>query len=202
MVEPYLRQSPLEHLAFGSTEPDADEDAPLLLAELRFLTRITLRGAPDGPVFEKTVGLALPRTHNSAVTNGERTCMWLGPDEWLLISAADGGDTLLNDLTKNLTNCAVVDVSEGNTALRVQGQMCRELLSTGCPLDLHPDVFEPGCCTRTLFARATVIIHHLDNQDLNTPAYDLHVERSFAEYVWKRLVDSAQPYGGIAIQET
>ncbi len=78
---------------------------------------------------------------------------------------------------------SLVDVSHRQVALRIAGPRASELLASGCPLDLDPDAFPVGMCTRTVLARAEVVLWRLSAEE-----YHLETGRSFSGYVleWLR----------------
>ena len=86
---------------------------------------------------------------------------------------------------------SVNDVTGGQTVITLSGPNAREVLSKGCPLDLHPLVFRPGDCAQTLLAKANVTLRCIDD----TPSYELIVRRSFADYTALWLQDAALEYG-------
>jgi sarcosine oxidase subunit gamma len=116
-----------------------------------------------------------------AFVGGERATLWLGPDEYLLLGpASDAVSGIAADLERALKGVAhaLVDVSHRQFALEVKGPHAATILSGGCPLDLHIDQFPVGMCTRTVFAKADVVLWR-------TAPDVFHVEvwRSFAGYV-------------------
>lgn len=134
------------------------------------------------------------------MTSGEGVCaLWLGPDEWLVTTSGteDAGGTgdagLLARLDGALTGhrASVVDVSDGRTVIVLRGARARDVLAKGCSLDLHPRQFRPGRCAQTLLARAGVLIHQTDPD----PVYDIHVDRSYAQYLWTWFEDAAAEFG-------
>ena len=64
-----------------------------------------------------------------------------------------------------------------------------ELLSAGCPLDLHLRAFPVGMCTRTLLAKAPIVLWR-------TAAEEFHLEvwRSLAPYVQQLLREVAREF--------
>jgi hypothetical protein len=76
------------------------------------------------------------------------------PLESLLVFDSVPGPKLHEHVAQHLgqESIAVVDLSCGLRALRLEGPTTRELLSKGCGLDLHPDSFPAGRCTRTRLA--------------------------------------------------
>jgi sarcosine oxidase, subunit gamma len=107
---------------------------------------------------------------------GERSVLWLGPAEWLVVD----GDPV--DLPGG------VDVSANRTTIEVTGPHARDILEKGCTLDLHPRAFAAGHCAQTVLARSQVILWQ------RTDAYHLLVRDSFARYLADWLVDAAREY--------
>jgi sarcosine oxidase subunit gamma len=85
----------------------------------------------------------------------------------------------------------VVDNSDAYSIVGVRGASARNILAKGCTLDLHERVFRSGCSTRTLLGQVQVILRQVTDE----PDYEIHVHRSFAEFLWEWLVDAGQEYG-------
>ena len=85
----------------------------------------------------------------------------------------------------------MVDISAGQTIIRLSGPSTLDVLARGCALDLHPSVFPPGACAQTLLARAQALLIAVDD----TPTIDIIVRRSFAPYLAAWLQDSAHQFG-------
>lgn len=163
------------------------------------VAQVNLRGNPAESFFldaaQAALGQELPLTPNTVtagtVTAGAQRVLWLGPDEWLILSAGDGGE-LAERLSAALdkTSAAVNELSGGQTLLRIRGPAVRDLLAAGCTLDFHPGVFGPGDCAQSGLAKATVIICHVDDQ----PTFDLIVRRSFSAYLlrWMRRIAASR----------
>ena len=113
---------------------------------------------------------ALPAEPNTAAGKGERRALWLGPDQWLVVTPSG---------------------AEGRAVIGLAGAHARDVLAKGCPLDLHPRAFGPGRCAQSTLAKALVILHQLSDR----PSYDIYVERSFADYLWTWLEDAAAEHG-------
>ena len=86
---------------------------------------------------------------------------------------------------------SIVDISSGQTVIRLSGPSALDVLARGCALDLHPSVFPPGACAQTLLARAQALLIAVDD----TPTFDIIVRRSFAPYAAAWLKDSAHQFG-------
>jgi sarcosine oxidase, subunit alpha len=108
--------------------------------------------------------------------SGDGVSLRLGPDWWLLVGAA--------------TNQGGVDVSAQRTTLELSGPRARDVLMTGCALDLYPTVFAVGACAQTLLAQAQVILHRVA---LDT--YRILVRASFARYLADWLLDAMIEHG-------
>ena len=189
------RRSPLS--GFFAAESDASDGAGVVISERPFLGHLNLRGDPADPAFtsaaETVLGLALPAEPNTTAEAGGLLAMWLGPDEWLIVTPPDAQAALADSLEAALdgVHAAITDVTGGQTVITVGGPNARDVLAKGCPLDLHPSVFRPGDCAQTLLAKANVTLRCVDD----TPSYELMVRRSFADYAALWLQDAALEYG-------
>ncbi len=196
MPDAYLKQSPLASLGLEGRAGDARGEAGVAMAERPFRGIVNLRGKPGDKAFMAAcagaLGFDLPVTANTTAGGDGVTALWLGPDEWWLVTPEDSSE-LAAKLEAALTGqrCAVTEVGDSRTCLSVAGPMARELLAKGCPLDLHPRVFTAGDCAQTLLAKASVTLHQVSDE----PAYEIYVLRSFAEYLWLWLEDAAREYG-------
>lgn len=202
MVEVYLRQTPLTHLGLPARAAAAPANAGVILGESPHRQQINLRGAIHDPAFTSAVrqatGLELPSPANTVTTTGDLAALWLGPDEWLIVgpredATAGREPALVGTLRAALAgqHAAVTDVSEARTIITLRGPRARDLLAKGTPIDLHPRVFGPSSCAQTALAAANVILRQLDDR----PAYEIHVLKSFADYLWTWLERASQEYG-------
>ena len=160
------------------------------------LDYINLRGDPADKKFvraaNKVLRHDLPLEPNTTST-GLSTVYWLGPDEWLIVSPAGERPTLptLLDDALDGTHASLNVVTGGQVAMRISGDNAAALLAKGCTLDLHPKVFLAGQCAQTGLAKAGILLSKADN----TPAFDVIVRRSFAEYLALWLQNSGAEYG-------
>ena len=171
------------------------------LGERLGLGKIDLRGDPHDRSFMTAVGrvldLLLPGEPCGSARKGQLAALWLGPDQWLLTCPRDEVGSLLSALRDALADVhsAITDVSDARIALRVAGPSARDVLAKGCPLDLHPRAFAAGSCAQSLLAKASVLIHLVDDDQTRGPAFDVYVARSFAHYLWMWLEDAGREYG-------
>jgi sarcosine oxidase subunit gamma len=130
-------------------------------------------------------GLPLPETACRAESASGRAALWLGPDERLLLAPEGTEESVAAAIGKALAGMphSLVDVSHRQVALSVSGAGARDWLASGCPLDLDPAAFPVGMCTRTVFARAEVVLWRRSAEE-----YHLETGRSFSGYVldWLR----------------
>jgi sarcosine oxidase subunit gamma len=122
--------------------------------------------------------------------------LWLGPDAWLLTCPPAEAAARIESLRVALAevHAAVVDVSDDRAVIRLAGPSARDVLAKGCPLDLHPRTFAAGRCAQSLLAKASVLLHPLDDAP-GGPVFDIYVARSFAHYLWAWLEDAGREYG-------
>ncbi len=210
MVEAYLRQSALAHLGLDGRAQASRGAAGVALAERPHRGMVNLRLDPSDEIamnaFAEAFGFALPVQPNTSAGNGEASALWLGPDEWWIVTPGPGpeaGPELADKLRAALADrfAAVTEVGEGRTCIRIAGRKARALLQKGCPLDLHPRAFAAGACAQTLLAKATVAIHLVADESVaEGPAFEVYVLRSFAEYLWAWIEDAGREYG-VAVVE-
>ena len=198
VAEDYQRQSPLDHLHLAARGGGALGGAAVRMTEQRFRGKINLRGAAT-PAFGDAVAAAIglrPATESGTVAEADgRLALWIGPSEWLVVTPPGAGPETAASLRAALAECgaAVTDVSESLAAITVSGANARHVLAKGTSLDLHPRAFTPGRCARAGLAKTVVLLHQTDGE----PAYDLYVDRSYAEYLWLWLEDAAQSMLGV-----
>lgn len=175
-----------------------DSAAPLAtgndgwLRTLPSAARFILQGGPAARAAAgEAFGLPLPEIPCRAGTSGNRAALWLGPDEQLLLGAAEDAQVLAASLTAALVGIAhsLVDVSQRQVALTVSGPHASAILNTGCPLDLDPAAFPIGMCTRTLFGKSDIVLWRTGADE-----FRFEVWRSFAGYVSALLREAARDF--------
>lgn len=168
----------------ATREPPQTPSTPWLRV-LPPAARLILHGAADvrraaAPIW----GIDFAEQACRAVTGGSRAALWMGPDEYLLLGAArtdleaqaatiDALESSLRDLPH-----ALVDISHRQFALEVSGAHASTILSGACPLDLDGGEFPVGMCTRTVLAKADIVLWRIRDD-----AFHLEVWRSFGGYV-------------------
>jgi sarcosine oxidase, subunit gamma len=126
-----------------------------------------------------------------AFCNGTRASLWLGPQEYLLRDGDRGGTDATVDFLELQRQhpCSVVDVSHRQVAWEISGRLAQTILAGACPLDLDPEYFPVDMCTRTVLAKAEVILWRRQ-----TEVFHLEVWRSFAPYASALLEEIASGY--------
>jgi sarcosine oxidase, subunit gamma len=152
-----------------------------ILRQLPPALRLALRGGP--PVMAAAaaaLGLPPSETPCRAAHSEDWAALWLGPDERLLIGPAEAAVQLTELLQRALAGSAhsLVEVSHAQTAFEVSGPRAATALNAGCPLDLDPASFPLDMCTRTVLAKAQVVLWRTGPE-----VFRLETARSFAPYV-------------------
>lgn len=201
-------QSPLHDIAVASGAAAAEFVSPggaVHMRELPFLGHLHLRGAPDDARFlsqvKAALGCALPLAPNTAVGGEAGDVLWLGPDEWWIVTAARERAKVLQSLEKAVAGmfASLIDQSSGHTVIRItgegDGEPARNLLRSGCTMDMHPEYFPPGQCAQTIFAKTNITLLPAEDEQ-NRWRCDLIVRRSFADYLWRWLEEGAAGVDG------
>jgi sarcosine oxidase, subunit gamma len=129
---------------------------------------------------------------NTCRLTGERTVARLGPDEWWVL-CPDAGRLALEQNLQTLLNsrfASVVDISHRQATIAVAGTHARDVINTGCPLDLDDASFPAGTATRTLLGKAEIILIRTSTAQV----YRLECLRSFVIYVHTFLMNAAREF--------
>ncbi len=131
----------------------------------------------------KALGLKLPKLAKQSVNAGDRSALWLGPDEWLIIDERKDPSV---DLSKVKALHSAVDISHRNTAILVTGLRAAEVINAGCPQDLSLTAFPVGACSRTVLGKVEIVLLRTD-----IDAFRVEVWRSFSNYAFELLSTAA-----------
>lgn len=192
------RFSPLSEIATPQRQLGALDRLDCWFQEQPFLAHFNLRGDPQNSDFlqavNKQLGVELPLLPNTVGFAGKWRGCWLGPDEWLLLGPGrrKPPETLVTDLSA--IHHSLVDLSGGQTVIRIGGPAWRDVLGSACFLDLHPRAFEAGRCAQTVLAHSNVLLIHV-HDDERGEALDIVVRRSLADYLLRWLIDAAMEVG-------
>jgi sarcosine oxidase subunit gamma len=127
-----------------------------------------------------------------AGVNGSCASLWLGPDEYLLLDARQPADTQvlaarLDDQIGALPH-ALIDISHRQCAIEISGPEAAVIINSACPLDLDLAEFPVHMCTRTVLAKAEIVLWRTAPE-----VFHLEVWRSFVDYVSQLLCEAARP---------
>lgn len=194
-----IPRSPLD----GHTGPvGGPSDAGVVLGEFRFQGKINLRGNAGDQAFTdavaKAVGTEPPATPGSVATAGDRAILWLGPDEWLVVTPAGDEAGLTDGLNAALAGlrASATDVTDNYTTVRIAGPKARWVLAKGWAVDLHPSAFGPGRVAQSNLALTNAILRQTEGKGADdTAGFEVLVRPSFAKYLWDWLTDAALEVG-------
>lgn len=203
MVDAYRLRSPLAHLGLAAQADDGN-NVGVTLSEVPFRGQINIRGDAENTTFaaavKKATRLELPTDPNTTSGKPATTrILWLGPDEWMVVTKPGGGKRVFDALWKNLKvdglHASVTDTSEARTTITISGDHARDVMAKLCSLDLHPSQFGPGQCAQTIVGKVGVMLTQTAETNTGGPTFELYALRSFSTYLWKRLEDAAMEYG-------
>ena len=173
-------------------EPPTSQNG-VVLSELSHLGYLVLRGKADDAAFMQTVagvlGQPLPTQPMTVASTAAGVVLWSSPDEWLLVCKRSARDGLLAALTTLLQEvfAQVVDNSGGLTTIRLAGPDHLMLLRQLGPYDFES--LAVGRCASTVISKAGLTVVRTDEAGVL-----LVFRRSFADYTWRLLERTAQPY--------
>ena len=177
-------------LSEGFAQMNSSDSSKLLSAGwISACSVVNLRGDASDLAFQAAVKRALqvelPVAACSTNLSAAIRLVWVGPDDWFVLSSQYSAQELCARLNQELSGMhkAVTDVSGGYRVLRLGGKCTREILAQGCPLDLHPREFKIGDSAGSVFFKASIWLWQRDEG----PTFDVLVRSSFAGYVWEML---------------
>jgi sarcosine oxidase subunit gamma len=176
-------RSPLAHVSDALERLATLTAGAVTAAELGGLTQISLRATPE--LLER-LPFDVPTEPNTATSAGGRDVLWLGPDEWLLVTDEPAAEELTSiDEALAGRHHAAIDVGANRAIVELHGEARSALLASRCPIDLDRRSWSPGRCAQTLFGRAQVLLHERND------ATRLFVRPSFGGYLVDLLVAAA-----------
>ena len=167
-----------------------------LMKEKTPVLKINLRGNTNNKDFTskvgKILGIILPIEVGSIAVKEEISIITTGPSEWLIVSnniikKSNNDFELENILFESISKTnlgAVTSVTDQFTIFSLKGSNIFEVLSKSSPFDF--DTLSNNYSVQTLLNNIDVTIVKKDNEKV-----DLLVRRSFSEYLWDWIKDSA-----------
>jgi len=195
MADAPVRHSPLSHRA-----PIEAPVGALRIAERPFLGKFILRAAHAeavGPLKE-TFGLDLPAEPSTSASGAETSLLWLGPDEWMLVTKGEGAEERFGRANRALAaiHHQLVAVGDYYTVIEVSGPRARETLMKLTTLDLHPRAFKAGMVAGSMFGRTHATLWQMTEDSAEGgPLFRLIVRWSMADYLWCVIADAGREWG-------
>lgn len=193
------RRSPLAHRS-----PIKAMEGAARMAEAPFLGKLVLRGEPaklDKPAID-VIGVSLPSEACTSTRQGETAILWIGPDEFWIVTAPDAQGAIAKGLEEALSGVhhQVADVTSYYTVIELAGPKSRDMLMKLTTLDLHRKAFTAGQVAGSMFARAQATLWQVDADDPQGgtdggPVFRLFVRRSMADYLWCLLAEAGFEWG-------
>lgn len=179
MAEPAKRMEPLADRMFAMNGVNLE---PIEACE-----RVSLRAGEEAIIpLGASLGLELPTLPGTVSSNGAIHALWIGPDEWYLTAPYGTGiEDKLNGADSAVFSKVAID--HRNTGLIISGSNAVNALNSGCPRDLSLDAFPVGSASRTLLAKAEIILWRIAEDRFRIECW-----RSFSDYVWKYLISAAR----------
>lgn len=171
----------------------ADATGTTSIRPLPGAARFSLRlPEEDAGAVGEVAGFRIDQRLNSFFARGEWLSLRLGPNEWLLIGPEADSDAIAAEIAAALGDRfhALVDIGHRNVAVELKGAHAADILNAGCPLDLFEAVFPTGTATRTILAKAEIVLTRIDD----VPTYRVECWRSFATYVHGFLAEAARDF--------
>jgi heterotetrameric sarcosine oxidase gamma subunit len=154
-------------------------------ASPRFLARLRVH-LDDAAAVAAALGLS---TEPSSVSGTDPMALWLGPEQWLLVSSRLDALAMAEDCSRVLGPILhlVTDAKDALHCLSIDGAGARMLLAMGSGVDFDEQAFPAGRCVRTRIAKIAAVIHSIDRD-----AFELYVDRSVGHYIGEWLSRAAR----------
>ena len=172
----------------------------ILIEEIPFVEKLNLRGNPKDKNFLKDVGsileTLLPIDPNTKVENADFQVIWLSPNEWLINFLKNDKFSITHQKLINQLNpvkTRVTDTSQNKTLIRIVGNKSIELLRKFMILDIDKILKDNSKVAQTNFVKIPILIIRNHSQDQNQ-SFDLHINRSHANYLKELLLDGCNQF--------
>ncbi len=163
------------------------EDMPVRVRQAEPAIRLMVRAdTAAAATIGMAIGVLLGTAPCRAVIVRDRTALWLGPDEWLVL-APETESALTQQALAALGS--VVDVTHAYVGIEVSGPRAAWCINAFNALDLDPHVFPVGACTRTLFGKVEIVLWRAEAE-----LFRIEVARSHAPYVWQCLEEACREF--------
>ena len=137
----------------------------------------------------KLDGLKFP-LHSSTVSSHKETrILWNGPKTYLIISEKEDIVKLVKEKC-SINDFAITDISHSRAVIQIKGDMAKEVLKKGSPLNFNE--FQNNNCAGTVFHGINILVDSVGN---NPDTFNLFTLRSFGESFYHHLSDASLEFG-------
>ena len=125
-------------------------------------------------------------------TNKETRILWMGPNNWHVISDKN----IKNELDNNfpINEFAVTDISHSRSIIELEVSNVKEVVKKGSPFDIE-NLEENNCCNTT-FNGITITVDNIEQSKNKIRIISL---RSFGESLYHSITDACLEFGYRAI---
>ena len=172
---------------------ESTNSAEIYIQRINGLSFLNLRiKSKDDYDFKKIYGCDLPLYNNTFMISGNRKIIWLGPDEFLLIFENHEEKYIFENLNILFSkqHYALTNISDSQEIFCLSGHYVRDLLSKGCPIDLHINSFNKGMSAQTILEKVDVLLFCNDKNSIS-----ITFKRSYYDYVSSWIKDAATEFG-------
>lgn len=165
------------------------------LSDLSARGKVLVQGRAALPALHKAFGRAPAKRGEVVPTESDGLLACLTREDWYLTTPVGGETPALDRLTDAIATAGVyahaTDLTHANGALLLAGRQSRAVLAKLCGLDFHSSVFPNHTAAQSELAKVSALIIRDDLSSGTVPAYQIHVNRSEADYVWGAVFDAA-----------
>lgn len=174
----------------SETNWHAENAMKITVTQATGATRFALRCRPNdsvglGEATGWTLGLPVLR----GARTGDRAVLRLSPDEWQLMGSLASQLTIVSEFAAASAQCvhSLVEITDRQRALLIEGHDAAELLATGCPLDFDLAAMPVGFASRTLMWKIEIILWRQE-----VKLYHIEYGRSYEQPISHLLLNAAK----------
>jgi len=119
-------------------------------------------------------------------SNSKTRILWMGPNNWLIISSIDLKEILDKDFLSS--DFAVTNISHSRSIIELEGKNIQEVIKKGSPFNI--DEMDLDTCSNTIFNGITITI-----DSINPNLIRILSLRSFGESLYHSITDSSLEFG-------
>lgn len=164
------------------------------LGDLSARGKVLIQGRDAAAALQPAFGAAPSKPGEVApIEGGLIAC--LTRDEWYGVTPVGGEARALERINSAIAAgrafAHATDLTHAKSAMLLAGPRSREALAKLCGLDFHPSVFPNRYAAQSGLAKVPALIIRDDLSAGSVLAYQIHVNRSEADYAWGAVFDAA-----------